>query len=246
MENELHAMYMTRQLWYNVCKREVSAMDWMEAIRARHSVRSYTDRKIEGAALEGLRAEMDACSREGRLTMELRLEETLAFSSFLAHYGLFKGARNYVVISGRPADDLDERVGYYGERLVLRAQQLGLNTCWVGGTYRKGKVQQEIPEGEKLVCVIVIGYGANQGKSHRSKALEKLYRCEGPVPEWFRRGVEAAQLAPTAINQQMFRFELNGNVVTAKSLLGPYAKVDLGIVRLHFEIGAGREGWRWA
>lgn len=221
-------------------------MDWMEAIRARHSVRSYTDRRIEGAALEGLRAEMEACSREGRLTMVLKQEETLAFSSFLAHYGLFKGARNYVVISGRPSDDLEERVGYYGERLVLRAQQLGMNTCWVGGTYRKGKVQRDIPEGEKLVCVIIVGYGANQGKQHRSKPLEKLYRCDGPAPEWFLKGVEAARLAPTAINQQMFRFELSGDTVTAKSLLGPYAKVDLGIVKLHFEIGAGRDDWRWA
>ena len=221
-------------------------MDWMEAIRARHSVRRYTDRRIEGAPLEALCKEAEACSRESGLRFKPVLDNNEAFKGILATYGLLWGVRNYIAIAGMPGEDMDERAGYYGERLVLRAQQLGLNTCWVGGSYRKGCVQRDVAEGEKLVCVIAVGYGATQGRQHRSKPLEKLYRCDGPAPEWFLKGIEAAQLAPTAINQQRFVFELKDDAVAARALPGPYSKVDLGIVKLHFEIGAGRNGWRWA
>lgn len=221
-------------------------MTLMDAIEARHSVRSYTDKKITGETLAQLQAEVDACAQEGGLHIELCLNETEALGSFAATYGLLRGVRNYIVLAGKPADDLEERAGYFGEKLVLRAQQLGLNTCWVGGTFRKGKVRRNLPEDVQLVCVIAVGYGANQGRPHRSKPLEKLYRCEGAVPEWFMRGVKAAQLAPTAINQQKFLFELKGNAVSARALPGLYSKVDLGIVKLHFEIGAGGNEWRWA
>lgn len=221
-------------------------MTLMDAIEARHSVRSYTDKKITGETLARLQAEVDACAQENGLHIELCLNETEALGSFAATYGLLRGVRNYIVLAGKPADDLEERAGYFGEKLVLRAQQLGLNTCWVGGTFRKGTVRRNLPKDVQLVCVIAVGYGANQGRPHRSKPLEKLYRCEGAVSEWFMRGVKAAQLAPTAINQQKFLFELKGNAVSARALPGPYSKVDLGIVKLHFEIGAGGNEWRWA
>ena len=66
------------------------------------------------------------------------------------------------------------------------------------------------------------------------------------MPDWFRKGMEAAQLAPTAVNQQKFLFTLSdGNTVTAKAIGGFYDKVDLGIVKYHFEIGAGKENFSW-
>ena len=221
-------------------------MTLMEAVEARHSVRRYTDRKISGEALAQLRAEIEVCRHAGNLHIELCLDEAEAMGSFAATYGLLRGVRNYIVLAGEPAEDLEERAGYYGEILVLRAQQLGLNTCWVGGSFRKGRVKQRLSGEMQLVCVIAVGYGANQGKQHRSKPLEKLYRCEGIAPEWFISGMKAAQLAPTAINQQRFLFELRGNAVSARALPGLYSKVDLGIVKLHFEIGAGKNGWHWA
>lgn len=221
-------------------------MTLMEAIEARHSVRRYIDRKIAGEVLARLQEEIEACRSESGLHIEICLDEAEAMGSFMATYGLLRGVKNYIVLAGEPSDDLKERVGYYGEKLVLRAQRLELNTCWVGGSFRKEKVRRNLPEGVQLVCVIAVGYGANQGKQHRSKPLEKLYRCDGAAPEWFLRGVQAAQLAPTAVNQQRFLFELKNGAVSAQALPGPYSKVDLGIVKLHFEIGAGEKGWRWA
>ena len=60
---------------------------------------------------------------------------------------------------GKKGPDLDEKCGYYGERLVLKAQQLGLNTCWVAMTYSKVKTAFTVNSGEKLFIVISLGYG---------------------------------------------------------------------------------------
>lgn len=221
-------------------------MDLMEAIKTRHSVRRYTERAIEEETARQLREEIDSCNREGRLHIQLILEEPQAFGNLLAHYGFFKGVRNYIALVGKDADDLDERAGYYGERIVLKAQMLGLNTCWVAATYSKRKNRIEVDDGERVVCVIALGYGANQGRPHRNRPMEALYRAEVEMPEWFQRGVEAAMLAPTAVNQQKFCFVLQGNnAVRAECGRGACTRIDLGIVKYHFEVGAGKERFRW-
>lgn len=217
-------------------------MDLLEAMKQRHSVRTYTDRRIEGAVKEELQQFVDHCNKESGLHMQLVLEEPKAFDSFMAHYGKFSGVKNYIAMVGPKGADLDERCGYYGEKVVLRAQQLGLNTCWVGLTYSKIKGAFQVGAGEKLCCVIAIGYGSTQGSSHKSKAIEAVSKTDGAVPDWFRKGVEAALLAPTAVNQQKFEFVLTGDQVSAKAGMGFYSKVDLGIVKYHFELGAGKIG----
>lgn len=222
-------------------------MTLLDAISCRHSVRHYDERPIAPAAVEALQQAIDACNSEGDLHIQLVLDEPKAFKSWLVHYGAFSGVRNYIALIGRKADDLSERVGYYGERLVLLAQQLGLNTCWVALTYSKRMMKTLIDEGEKCVCVISLGYGTTQGHSHRIKRYDQVTDAGDDAPQWFKRGVEAALLAPTAINQQQFKFSLlPPNKVKAKAKLGFYSSVDLGIVKLHFEIGAGRDNFEWA
>lgn len=223
-------------------------MELNQAIIERHSVRQYTDKKIETKIVAALQAEIDACNAKGGLHMQLVTNEPKAFSSFMAHYGKFKGVQNYIAMIGQKSDDLDERLGYYGEQLVLLAQTLGLNTCWVAATFGKGAAKKNcaVGEGEKLVCVIALGYGAVQGVPHKSKPMEALYKAEGNLPDWFKAGMEAVRLAPTAVNQQKFLFTLSGNTVKAESAGGPYSKVDLGIVKYHFEVGAGKKVFQWA
>lgn len=217
-----------------------------EAIISRHSVRRYIDKPIEGEVLAALNSEIDACRAESGLNIQLVTEDSRAFKGFFASYGLLHGVKNYIALVGKNTVQLDEQCGRYGEKLVLFAQTIGLNTCWVGGTYSRKKISVTIDEGEKLVCVIAIGYGANQGRSRRSKSIESLCSVEGEMPDWFRKGMEAAALAPTAVNQQRFHFSLSGSTVTARALPGPYSAVDLGIVKYHFEIGAGAENFKWA
>ena len=222
-------------------------MDIMEAMRERHAVRSYTDEPISEEAKAALQQKIDEVNREGNLHVQMVCDEPKAFDGFMAHYGKFSGVTNYIAMIGPKGDDLSERIGYYGEELVLLAQQLGLNTCWVAMTYSKVKTAYELRAGEKLAVVISLGHGETQGSAHKSKGAEEVSTVEGEAPEWFKRGVEAALLAPTASNQQVFHLTLkDGNKVEAKPGTGFYSHVDLGIVKLHFELGAGTENFTWA
>lgn len=219
-----------------------------EAIEARHSVRAYKDIPVPEELVSKLEEKIAEVNSIGDLHIQLILNEPRAFRGRLAKYGKFKGVSNYLVVAGKKADDLDERAGYYGEQLVLLAQVLGLNSCWVGLSYSKIPGTYVLNENEKIVCYIAIGYGENQGVRHKSKELKEVSNADGSTPDWFNEGVKAALLAPTAINQQKFFFEYAaGDKVTAKrgfSLAG-YTRIDLGIAKCHFEIAAGGHSFEW-
>lgn len=221
-------------------------MTIQEAIVARHSVRQYQEKSLEASVIERLNEEIALCNREGKLHIQLVVNESKAFAGGMAKYGKFSGVSNYLAMVGPKG--ADEAIGYYGERLVLLAQTLGLNSCWVGLSFRKQPDQYTIADGEKLHCVISLGYGANQGVQHPMRPMEKFIKASLPLPDWFRRGMEAALLAPTAVNQQKFEFELlDDHTVAARSrftLIG-YGKMDLGIVKYHFEVAAGKEKFIW-
>lgn len=220
-------------------------MDILEAMKKRHSVRSYTDRRIDEGIQNELKKVIEECNIESGMNIQICIDEPDAFNSFMGHYGKFKNVKNYIAIIGKKGKDIEEKCGYYGEKIVLRAAQLGLNTCWVALTYSKSKTKCIINKGEKIHCVIALGYGETQGVMRKTKTIDELCRVNGEMPDWFKRGMEAAQLAPTSMNQQKFMITLDGNIVSAKALTGFYSKLDLGIVKYHFEVGAGDQGWKW-
>lgn len=129
----------------------------------RHSVRAYEERGIEQGVRVALKSFIDSCNRDSGLSIQLVTDEPEAFGGRMAHYGKFTGVTNYIVLVGRKSSGLDEACGYYGEKIVLKAQTLGLNTCWVGLTYSKVKAAFKVGKGEKLCAVIAIGYGRSQG-----------------------------------------------------------------------------------
>ena len=217
-------------------------------MKERHSVRSYQEKPIASELVAQLRELIDECNRDGRLNIQLVTDEPRAFGeSRMAHYGKFSGVRNYLAMVGPKGPQLDERVGYYGEKIVLEAQRMGLNTCWVGLTYKKIPDSVTVGEGEKLVCVIAIGYGTTQGVTHKLKKPEKV--TDTPIvntPNWYHRGIAAALLAPTAMNQQKFVFKFEPErVVSARAKIGFFSRVDLGIVKYHFEVGADKRNFVW-
>ena len=227
-------------------------MTIQEAIEARHSVRAYKDLPLSEEIVKVLEDEIVKLNNEGQLHIQLICNEPKAFQGTLAKYGKFRNANNYLVMAGKRADDLDERIGYYGERLVLLAQTIGLNTCWVGLSYKKIPDTYVLEEGEVIKAYIAIGYGETQGSGHKIKTVEQVSNASDITPSWFKKGVEAALLAPTAVNQQKFSFEHvgvknNRHQIRAKkgfSMIG-YTKMDLGIARYHFEIGAGEVNFDW-
>lgn len=227
-------------------------MTIQEAIEARHSVRAYKYQPLSDEIVKVLEDEILKLNHEGQLHIQLICNEPKAFQGTLAKYGKFRNANNYLVMAGRKADDLDECIGYYGERLVLLAQTIGLNTCWVGLSYKKIPDTYVLEEGEVIKAYIAIGYGETQGSGHKIKTVEQVSNASDITPSWFKKGVEAALLAPTAVNQQKFSFEYMGmsnnhHQVRAKkglSMIG-YTQMDLGIAKYHFEVGAGKVNFEW-
>ena len=216
-------------------------MTTLEAINARHSVRAYLDRPI-GQKLRGqLDAFVQQCNQESGLHIFIRYDDPDGFDSRLAHYGRFRNVRNYIVLAGKKGADFEYLCGYYGEKLVLLAQQLGLNTCWAALTFNKKKVKELIPEGEALCMVIALGYGETQGVARKSKTARDVTESASDLP-WFNQGIDAALKAPTAINQQKFQFSLrDGEPFIRVKGLGTNTKVDLGIAAFHFEAASGKK-----
>ncbi len=228
-------------------------MTLLEAIEARHSVRKYTDEPIPEEILAIIRNRIDEINKEAGLHIQLVTDEPKAFSGLIC-YGTFSGVTDYFVMAGRKGEDLDEKIGYYGEQLVLLAQTLGLNTCWAGVSYSRIPGTYVLEDDEKIALYIALGYGQTQGKAHKVKSAKDISNASDLTPKWFNRGVEAALLAPTAVNQQKFYIEFLGfrdysrvPKVTARPLFSMvgYSKMDLGIVKYHFEVGAGRENFEW-
>lgn len=211
-------------------------------IKQRHSVRSFTDEAIShdnAAMISKLIAEANS---KDNLSISLVIDEADAFGkSTMARYGSFKNVRNYICMIGPDTRDAAVKLGYHGEIIVLKAQETGLNTCWVGMTFKKSKIPVEIPKGQKLHAVIAIGHGTTQGIAHKTKTPEQIAPGYSTSPEWFRRGIDWVVLAPSALNAQNLRFELLGDhhvkISTTFHLAArAYNAIDTGIAIAHFEL----------
>lgn len=219
-------------------------MDLLQAMAKRRSVRAYLPRRINPEAVENLFNFICELNAESGLHIQLVLNEPQAFSGAMARYGNFKGVTNYIALVGKEDQSLQEKCGYYGEKIVLYAQALGLNTCWVALTYKKIFSAFTVNEGEKLLMVISLGYGVTAGNPRKSKSPEQVSNVNQSSPQWFKNGVDSALTAPTAMNQQKFYFTLvDKNTVKAEAGIGFYTKTDLGIVKYHFELGAGKQNF---
>jgi nitroreductase len=220
-------------------------MTIQDAILSRHSVRQYSNRPLTDIQTAALRQQIAESNTAKNLHMQLVVNEPKALSGLLSKFLRFSGAMNYIAMVGMQSPRLHEDLGYEGEKLVLLAQTLGLNTCWVGGSFSRNRNVQ-VGRDEMYVAVIAIGHGLTQGKQHPSKPITSLADIDG-TPDWFRKGVECAMLAPSAMNRQNFHFTLlSDNKVKATTKPAPFSGMDLGIAKLHFELGAGKENFVFA
>ena len=215
-------------------------MEILEIMQQRHSVRQYSSTPIEPEKRAVLDALVQESNREAELHIQILYDEPKCFDSFMAHYGKFSGVQNYIALVGKRSPKLDEKLGYYGEKIVLKAQELGLHTCWVAMSH--GKSKAVVDKGEKQVCLISLGYGTTPGIAHQSKPIQQVCQNAAQMPDWFVKGMEAALLAPTDMNQQKFHFTLQPDgTVQATCGSGFYTKLDLGIARYHFEAVTGKK-----
>lgn len=219
-------------------------MTELEAIRARHAVRNYTTKPISSEIIDGLKEEIEQCNQLGQLHIQLVTENGGAFKSFIPLFGRFKNVKNYIALVAKKQGDFYEECGYYGARLMIKAQQAGLNSCWVTNTYNANNCPVSLAPNEELVGVIAIGYGTTDGTQHKSKSMESL--CKPCNDKWFINGMNAAILAPTGLNKQNFFIEANGDTVSIRTKDNkPMSPIDIGIVKHHFEIGAEKKNFNW-
>lgn len=210
-------------------------MNILELMRHRHSIRSYLDKEVTSDVQDVLNAYIERLNKRFDTNIQIFYNDPAFFDNSTKAYGNFSNCKNIIALVGK-----DEfQLGYVGELLVLKAEELGLNTCFVGLTYKKSQVSKRIKIGpkEKLYCSIALGYGANRGAQHVNKDISTLVSLEGEKPNNYDEVVEAALLAPTAINQQKFKVVFKDNSVSViKRGIGFYIDMDLGIVQSHVDL----------
>lgn len=219
----------------------------LEAIKHRHAVRHFDGKPITKQHQKMLNQLINKINKKAHLHLQLVINEPLAFSGKKAAICNFTGCVNYLAIVGPDNDDLKEKAGYYGEQVVLEAIKLGIKSCWVAKTFDKIPGVYKVNKSEALALVVAFGYAGYEGKQHKSKSFERVVsnKTNKPIPTWFRKGVELALLAPTGINQQGFKFALLPNNCVRVKNLSFCKNVDLGIVKYHFELGAGNTKFKW-
>ncbi len=221
-------------------------MTLQEAMSARHTVRRYKKEPLTEDAVRQLNDRIQIHNQLYDLKIQLVTENKDALPGFVGLL-MAKGVQNYMILAAPDTPDMEEKLGYSSADLMLYAQTLGLNTWWVGGMYsRKGaRKNSNAGDQDKIIGIVVVGYGENQGVPHKSKPEEDVASYEGAAPEWFQAGVSAALLAPTAMNRQAFHIKGAGEQVSMTYADGSFSGADLGICKYHFELGAGKEHFTW-
>jgi len=218
-------------------------MDFKEAMQKRHMVRKYTDKPLSDEIIAKINERIELNNKTYNLNMKLMINNSKGVSSIMKLI-MARGVNNFIILAGDVSGNLDERLGYSGADIMLYAQTLGLNTWWVGGTFNRS-VRRYV-DNKKVTGIIAIGYGQTQGVPHKSKNVEDVSKYEGTIiPPWFISGVDGALLAPTALNKQNFMLIGNGNRVKIECSNGIFTGSNVGLIKYHFELGAGKGNFEW-
>jgi len=181
------------------------------------------------------------------------------FKGAIGPFGKIKGVPAFIAFIGNMGSpNVHEQVGYMGEGIILEAEALNLASCWVAGFFRPNVVASltRIDKGERVLAVTPIGYAIKRqaleerlmtgfGLTHRRRALSDLVTglLESEWPQWIRAALEAARLAPSAVNRQPWRFHIEPHSITVSvnTLSREYGlskRLCCGIAMLHIEVTA--------
>ena len=206
-----------------------------ENIGRRFSCRSYDPRPIEPELRDQL-AKVLAASSTGPLGTRVRFElvsageEEPAALKGLGTYGFIKGASGFIVGAVEQGGSNMEDYGYLLERAILFATDIGLGTCWLGGTFRKSGFSRKmsLKETEILPAVVSVGYIAGKRRwfdsfiRRRAGSDSRLpwdalffdgtFRTPLPADTSspFATPLEMVRLGPSASNKQPWRIIRDG------------------------------------
>jgi hypothetical protein len=240
---------------------ELPVIPWYKAIFIRRSRRSLLAVPPPQAKLDMLRRTCSEFRPFPGARAELILKSgTDVFKGVVGAYGKIRNITGYVAFIGDMQNPhVQEAVGYTGEGIILQATVLNLATCWVGGFFHPEMVRKHIAlKGqEKVLAVSPIGMAPESisfqeklmsgfGYMHRRKSLQNMISGNLEVA-WMRTALQAARLAPSAVNRQPWRFLLGEQSITVTVAKGPDSyniarRLDCGIAMLHLELGARYAG----
>jgi hypothetical protein len=238
---------------------------WYPAIKVRKSVRKYVKNKY---IPPDIRSQLQETCLSFRPFASARVEfipepPDDIFAHALGFYGNIKDAPSFFAFIGDMTNpNVQEKMGYTGEGIILEATALGLGTCWNALTYKSKSVLSMIKlnKNEKLMAVSPVGYELKPANNEVNKSqLSEMARKrislssmmiglkEFEQPAWTLAAVEAARLAPSAINRQPWLFNIQSESITISIRnSGPEfnisRRLDCGIAMLHIESGALNSG----
>jgi nitroreductase len=235
---------------------ELPVDSWYDAIFLRHSHRQYSGEKPE----DDVTGKIEKVCNEFRPFPGARavLVRDSGKDVFKGAVGEFfykvKETPFYITFIGdMDTSNVHAVTGYFGEGIILEATALGLNTCWVGGFYRRDGVlkQVNLERSERILGITPVGYSRDSAarvgvssKPYRRKNLDKLV-TKGDIDskQWIRPALEAVRIAPSAANRQPWRFEIGEDTITILSNserkdFRVSRRLDCGIAMLHLELGA--------
>lgn len=250
----------------NECFRE-SAMNSIEAIKARRSVRTYTGKAISAAHQDGIRAELEKQSTEHGVRLVF-LQNNFNGKQF-GTYGIIKNAASYIACVCENDKSSLLRAGMALERTVIHCTALGIGTCWLGGTFSRDEFASEVlvADGEVIPAVIATGYPSERegliggllrmgAKSKTRVPFENLFfgsDFSHPLSQDnpFASALEMVRIGPSASNKQPWRavaeekcchLFLEHTPAYATKYAFDMQLLDLGIAMSHLELAMAAEG----
>lgn len=246
----------------------------IDLIKKRTSTRTFETKEIELKQLQKLESYLTEINEDAIVLSGIKAKFFL--SSFkstnlkedkkIGTYGVISGAKTYIV----GIVDKDEKnaleFGYLFEKIVLAATDLGLQTCWLGGTFKKSDFVQnmDLPDHETIAIVSPLGYkkkkprvmetamrkviGANKRKPWNELYFDK--NIEIPLTEKgadeYAVPLEMVRLGPSASNKQPWRVIKEGEYfhfflsrTKGYGVAGFDMQLnDIGIAKCHFELSA--------
>lgn len=208
------------------------------AVRARHSVRTFTGQPLAPEILSAL-------------TEALGRPPLPAKAPGFGTYGMIRGAACFLpVVADGPTEDDACRAAARAERTVLWLTAQGVATCWLGATFHGLEASQGSP---RVLALIAAGIAA--AKAHllsrisRSLARSQTRRLFGDLFDVapgspFVQALELVRLAPSAMNRQPWRAIQQGHTLHLYcESKDAYRTLDMGIAMAHFEIAAPEGAW---
>ena len=240
---------------------EIPVESWYKAIFTRRSRRKYKKDTVPQNKVAHLASACESFRPfpEARAVLVMEPSDQV-YRGFIGSYGKIEDAPGYIAFIGNmESSRFQEAVGYTGQGIILEATALGLGTCWVGGYFRPEAVDRQIStaRNERVLAITPFGFSKDSfsfqeklmigfGRLHKRKPLSELVTGT-PKQEWMKTALEAARLAPSAVNRQPWRFVCGDRSISVsldkkRDTYKISRRLDCGIAMLHLELGARHAG----